>query len=47
MFGELKVQLRNESLFVELSEVCPANKHFTQLRTRLSPAYGFRPGSHS
>jgi len=27
MFSELKVQLRNESLFVEVSKVCPANKH--------------------
>ena len=27
MFCELKVQLRNESQFVELSEVCSANKH--------------------
>ena len=35
MFGELKVQLRNESEFDELSEVCSTNKHFAQLRTGL------------
>ena len=33
MFSELKVQLRNELQFVELSEVCSANKQFAQLRT--------------
>ena len=27
MFGTLKVQLRNESQFVKLSEVCSVNKH--------------------
>ena len=32
MFGELKVKLRNELLFVELSEVYSASKQFTQLR---------------
>ena len=36
MFGELKVQLKNESYFVELSEVCSANKHSIQLRTGLA-----------
>ena len=33
MFGELKVQLRNESQFVELSEVCSGEQTFAQLRT--------------
>ena len=33
MFGELKVQLKNELYFVELSEICSANKQFAQLRT--------------
>ena len=33
MFDELKVQLRNESPFAELSKECSANKHFAQLRT--------------
>ena len=35
MFSELKVQLRNELQFVEMSEVCSANKQFAQLRTSL------------
>ena len=35
MFGELKVQLRNESQFVELSEVCSGEQTFAQLRTGL------------
>ena len=39
MFSELKVQLRNELQFVELSEVCSANKQFVQLRTGLSLAF--------
>ena len=30
MFGEPKVQLRNESWFVELSEVCSGEQAFTQ-----------------
>ena len=30
MFGELKVQLRNESLFVEVSEVCSGEQTFAQ-----------------
>ena len=32
MLGELKVQLRNELQFVELSEVCSVNKQLAQLR---------------
>ena len=32
LFSELKVQLRNELWFVELSEICSANKQFAQLR---------------
>ena len=34
MFGKLKVQLRNESHFVELSEVC-CEQACAQLRTGL------------
>ena len=33
IFGELKVQLRNEPLFVEVSEVCSGEQTFAQLRT--------------
>ena len=45
MFGELKVQLRNESSFVELSEVCSANKTLAQLKTglRLQAGTGVEP----
>ena len=39
MSGELKVQLRNESQFVEVSEVCSGEQTFAQIRT------GFRLGS--
>ena len=33
IFGELKVQLRNESWFVEVSEGCSGEQTFAQLRT--------------
>ena len=36
MFSELKVQLRNESYFVEVSEVCSDEQTFAQLGTGLT-----------
>ena len=38
-FGELNVQLRNESKFVEVSEVCSGEQTFAQLRTGFTPVY--------
>ena len=48
IFSELKVQLRNKSQFVEVSEVCLGEQTFAQLRTGFRPSLlllSFRPNA--